>query len=325
MMPAAPAEPGRTAVRPRPTWSGLLLLDKPTGLTSHDVVDKVRRRLRVRSAGHLGTLDPAASGLLVVAIGAATRCAQVWQAGEKTYDAVVRFGVVTSTQDLQGEVLERHEVALEEARVRDAALAFVGEIDQVPPMVSAIKVGGQRLHKLARRGEVIDRAARRITVHAWDWQGFDFPDASFRVRCSGGTYVRTLAHDLGGLLGVGGALKSLRRLRSAPFSLEQALPLRVLDERSAEEVFEAGVPLDIALEVLPAVTLDAAGAEALGYGRRPLVERVAPLSAGPRSVVLRDVAGRALALGELTPDPGGSGLALACPHVVFPWAVREGA
>lgn len=310
---------------PQEAWSGLLRVDKPTGVTSHDVVDHVRRRLGAKNAGHLGTLDPGASGLLVLVLGAATRCAPVWQAGLKTYEATVRFGVVTRTQDLQGEVLEQHAVTIDERQVREAAAAFMGEFEQVPPMVSALKVGGQRLHRLARRGEVVEREPRRVTVHSWEWLGFALPEASFRVVVSGGTYVRTLAHDLGARLGPGGALKSLRRLRSEPFGLEGAIGLHDLDSATPEEVFaRAGVPLAGALRVLPSVSLDAAGAAELGFGRRPTVEPgTAPLRAGPRSVAFFGPAGEALALGELEPDPVKPGAALACPHVVFPWAVGQ--
>ena len=319
---SGPAVPGA----PREAWSGLLRVDKPTGVTSHDVVDHVRRRLRVKNAGHLGTLDPGASGLLVLVLGAATRCAQVWQTGLKTYEATVRFGVVTSTQDLQGEVLEQREVTLDERQVRAAAVLFTGELEQVPPMVSALKVGGQRLHRLARRGEVVEREPRRVTVHSWEWLDFALPEASFRVVVSGGTYVRTLAHDLGARLGPGGALKSLRRLRSEPFGLEGAIGLHDLDSATPEEVFAlAGVPLAEALRVLPFVALDEAGAAELGFGRRPTVEPgTAPMCAGPRSVVFSGPGGEPLALGELEPDPARPGAALACPRVVFPWAVRQG-
>ena len=319
---SAPVVPGD----PREAWSGLLLVDKPPGVTSHDVVDRVRRRLRARGAGHLGTLDPGASGLLVLALGAATRCAQVWQGGLKTYEGTLLLGVVTSTQDLQGEVLERREVALEERQVREAADALTGEIEQVPPMVSALKVGGQRLHRLARRGLVVERQPRRVTVHSWEWLGFALPEASFRVVVSGGTYVRTLAHDLGARLGTGAALKSLRRLRSEPFGLERAIGLRDLDSATPAEVLaRAGVPLAEALRVLPGVMLDEAGAAELGFGRRPAVEPgAAPSGAGPRSVVFRGPDGEPLALGEIAPDPARPGAFFACPHVVFPWAVRQG-
>jgi tRNA pseudouridine55 synthase len=323
---AEPAGNAAAAAAAPDAWAGLLRVDKPAGVTSHDVVDRARRRLRARGAGHLGTLDPGASGLLVLALGAATRCATVWQGGLKTYEATVRFGVVTATQDLQGEVLERREVALTEAQVRAAAAGFTGAIEQVPPMVSALKVGGQRLYRLARRGETVERAPRPVQVHAWEWLAFDLPEATFRVVVSGGTYVRTLAHDLGGRLGAGGALKSLRRLRSEPFGLKGAVTLRDLDTLAPAEVLaRAGVPLAEALRTLPAVTLDAAAAAELGYGRRPAVEPGgAPVGAGPRSVAFYGPLGEALALGGLEPAPDRPDLALACPRVVFPWAVRQG-
>ena len=325
-MTAAPAGNAAAPGAGRETWSGLLLVDKPAGVTSHDVVDRARRRLRARGAGHLGTLDPAASGLLVLALGAATRCATVWQSGAKTYEATVRFGVVTSTQDLQGEVLERREVALTEAEVRAAAAGFVGPIEQVPPMVSALKVDGRRLYRLARRGEVVERRARAVRVHSWEWLDFALPEASFRVVVSGGTYVRTLAHDLGQRLGAGGALRSLRRLRSEPFGLERTVALRDLDLLAPDEVLaRAGVALAEALRVLPAVVLDGAAAEEWGLGRRPVVEAgAAPLGAGPRSVAFFGPGGEPPALGELQPDPAGAGRARACPRVVLPWAVRQG-
>ncbi|HYM81427.1 MAG TPA: tRNA pseudouridine(55) synthase TruB [Candidatus Limnocylindria bacterium] len=306
-------------------FSGLLALDKPAGVTSHDVVAVVRRRLRAPGAGHLGTLDPGASGLLVIALGAATRAIPVWQGGEKTYDATLCFGIVTSTQDVHGEVLERREVRLDEAQIRAATRAFVGDIEQVPPMVSALSVGGQRLHRLARRGIEVERVPRRIRIASWEWQSFALPEARFIVRCTSGTYVRTLAHDLGAALGPGAALKTLRRLRSEPFGLERAVPLRELSLQAAEAVLAHAWTLDDALEVLPAVTLDADAEVRVGFGGRPVVEPgEAPLDGGPRSVVLRDASGRALALGELRALPDVPGQALVCPHVVFPWAVRQG-
>jgi tRNA pseudouridine55 synthase len=306
------------------TFHGLLGIDKPPGVTSHDVVVRVRRRLSSPGAGHLGTLDPDASGLLVVALGAATRAIQVWQGGEKTYEATLRLGVITRSQDLTGEVIEERPVTVNEARIRAASRTLVGDIDQVPPMVSALKVGGQRLHALARRGIEVDRVPRRVHVSAWEWFGFALPEATFRVRCSAGTYVRTLAHDLGLLLGTGAAIRSLRRLRSEPFDLARAVTLRELDERPAEEVLRrAGTPLDLALAMLPGVTLDTAAAAAVGAGGRPSLEAAdAPIAAGSRSVAFRGAAGEVLALGELRADPDRPGRVLACPQVVFPWAVR---
>lgn len=305
-------------------WTGLLPVDKPTGVTSHDVVDRVRRRLRVRAVGHLGTLDPGASGLLVLALGVATRCANVWQGGTKLYEGVARFGIVTDSQDTQGTVLEKREVRITESGVRAAALALTGDLAQVPPMVSALKHQGRRLYQLARRGETVERAPRPVRVDGWEWLGFALPEATFRVRCSGGTYVRTLVHDLGAALGCGAALAGLRRLESAPFTIAQACPWRELDAPDpAALLARHGIELSDALRTLPEVRLDAAGADALGHGRAVAVEPgAAPVGAGERSVVIRDAAGRPLALGGLEPADGDG--VLARPHVVFPWAVREG-
>jgi tRNA pseudouridine55 synthase len=306
-------------------FSGLLAVDKAAGMTSHDVVVQVRRRLKTPGAGHLGTLDPGASGLLLIALGAATRAIPVWQGGAKTYDATLRFGIVTSTQDVHGEVLERRAASPDEAAVREAAHAFVGALSQVPPMVSALRVGGQRLHRLARRGIEVERQPRPVTVFAWEWLSFAGAEASFRVRCSSGTYVRTLAHDLGQALGVGAALKTLRRLRSEPFGLERAVTVRELAERPADDVLANAWTLDEALAILPTVTLDPDDQARIGVGGKPeIAPGEAPVSAGPRSVVLRDSLGRALALGELRPSPENPERVLACPHVVFPWAVRQG-
>jgi tRNA pseudouridine55 synthase len=313
------------AARAPSGWSGLLPVDKPAGVTSHDVVDRVRRRLRVKQAGHLGTLDPGASGLLVLAIGAATRCAVVWQGGTKTYEGVARFGVVTDTQDTHGRVLETREPAVDERAVRAASAALTGDLLQVPPMVSALKHQGRRLYELARRGETVVREPRPVRVDGWEWPSFALPEAGFRVRCSGGTYVRTLVHDLGTNLGCGAALAALRRTRSEPFAVEGACPWRELDDPEPADVLgRFGIGLDRALGVLPAVPLDAAGVDALGHGRTVAVAPGgAPVGAGERSVVFRDADGRALALGELRPGATADE-ALARPHVVFPWAVREG-
>ena len=326
-MNAADAPPRGTEAPATLPWSGLLAVDKSAGMTSHDVVEVVRRRLRAAGAGHLGTLDPGATGLLLLALGAATRCVPVWQGGEKTYEATLRFGVVTSTQDLEGEVLSRRPVDLDEARVRAASAAFVGDLQQVPPMVSALKIGGERLHRIARRGGTVERRPRPVRVSEWRWTAFALPEASFRVRCSGGTYVRTLAHDLGASLECGAALKALRRLRSEPFGLERAVTSGDLDRMAPAAVLaQAGIPLDEALEVLPSITLDEAAIAQVGHGQRPALAPPpgAVLGAGPRSIVAREPGGRVIALGELVPDPAGPGRALFCPRTVFPWAVRQG-
>jgi tRNA pseudouridine55 synthase len=289
-------------------------------MTSHDVVERARRRLGQRAVGHLGTLDPGASGLLVLVLGAATRCALVWQGGRKTYAGTARFGVTTDSQDLDGLVLERSDARPDESQVRAAAEAMLGERDQVPPMVSALKIHGERLHALARRGVTVEREPRRVRVDAWRWESFGRDEATFEVDCSGGTYVRTLVHDLGATLGCGAALAALRRTRSEPFTLLQACAFATLETAEpAQLLAQHGVPLDTALEVLPALSLDSAQAAAIGHGQAPRVQPgTAPLGAGPRSVVLRDTDGRALALGEVRAEGDG---VRARPSVVFPWAV----
>ena len=312
------------------TWSGLLPLDKPRGMTSHDVVERARRRLAgpgrrpgAPAVGHLGTLDPNASGLLVLVLGAATRCALVWQGGRKTYAGTARFGIMTDTQDVDGRVLARSDARPSEAQLRAAAEAMIGELDQVPPMVSALKHGGERLHALARRGVTVEREPRRVRVDAWRWGSITPDEASFEVDCSGGTYVRTLVHDLGTRLGCDAALAALRRTRSEPFTLLQACTLATLEEAEPGLLLaQQGVPLDAALEVLPALELDDTAAAAIGHGQAPRVEPgSAPLEGGPRSVVFRDAGGRALALGALRREGDG---VRARPAVVFPWAVATG-
>lgn len=305
-------------------WSGLLPVDKPAGPTSHDVVARARRRLGVAACGHLGTLDPGATGLLVLALGAATRCASVWQSGDKTYQGTARFGVVTDSQDADGRVLSERAPEFDAGVLAAATSEFLGARLQVPPMVSAVRVGGERLHAMARRGLEVERVPRPIRVDAWEWEGFGLPEMRFTLRCSGGTYVRTLVHDLGARLGCGASLASLRRLRSDPFDVSAAAPWSALNEGDVDAVVgRYGVPLDHALRTLPELRLDADAVEAIGHGRRPRLARAEglPVGAGARSVVLRDAGGRALALAELRADDDGFSV---CPHVVFPWAVRTG-
>jgi tRNA pseudouridine55 synthase len=200
---------------------GILVVDKPAGMTSHDVVAIVRRALGTKRVGHAGTLDPDATGVLVLGVGRATRLMRFVEVGDKEYVAGVIFGVETSSQDASGEIVAQTDAsALTRADVERAAATMVGEIEQVPPMVSAVKVGGERLYKKARRGEEIDREPRRVTVHELDVEAFEpgvRATAALRIRCSRGTYVRTIAHDLGRMLGVGGHVATLRRTRVGAF------------------------------------------------------------------------------------------------------------
>lgn len=222
-----------------PDPEGVLVIDKPAGMTSHDVVARIRRLAGTRRVGHTGTLDPAATGVLVICLGRATRLVTALQAGTKTYAAVARLGTTTTSDDLDGEVLTTTSAAhLAEETVCGALSAFQGDIDQVPPMVSAIRVGGERLHEKARRGEVIDRPARRVRIDSIMLDRFmpgELAEVGFLVACSAGTYVRSIARDLGERLGVGGTLASLRRVANGPFVVEEAVTLDALEEALASD------------------------------------------------------------------------------------------
>jgi tRNA pseudouridine55 synthase len=258
---------------------GVLVLDKPPGLTSHDVVAVVRRALGGRGprknrvkVGHAGTLDPDATGVLVVCIGRATRLVPYLQAGRKTYGARMRLGVTTTTLDAGGEVLKERDAAhIDEPALCEALKAFVGEIEQVPPMVSAVRVGGERLHAKARRGEVVDREARRVMVHDLVLEDFEpgpRGEAGFLVTCSAGTYVRTLAADIGERLGVGAHLVALRRLGSGRFSLEDAVDLEKVTALAAEQrLGEAVLTMADAVAEYPRTVLDAQEVRDLAHGR----------------------------------------------------------
>ena len=242
---------------------GVLVVDKPGGPTSHDIVDRVRRALRTRRVGHTGTLDPFATGVLPVCVGRATRLARFLSGGEKEYVATVRLGFATTTDDRTGEPLG----APVPAEVAPAALAaaldgLVGSFDQVPPAFSAKHVGGRRLYELARRGETVPRAATPVTVHAIRLLAWEADTVEIAVRCSPGTYVRALARDLGERLGTGAHLAALRRTRSGPFDLSQAV--------SGDDLAGAAgrmIPLDGLLLDLPAVTVAAEGRRLVGHGR----------------------------------------------------------
>lgn len=205
------------------TVHGMLIIDKPAGVTSHDVVGQLRRRLNERRVGHAGTLDPDATGVLVVGVGKATRLMRFATASQKTYEAEIVLGVETSTLDAAGEVTARHEMSVTADEVAAAAEGFMGDIEQIPPMVSALKVDGRRLHELAREGIEVERAPRPVTVRRFDVEPTDDP-LVFRavVECSAGTYIRTLAADLGTALGGGAHLRGLRRTASGAFDIEHA-------------------------------------------------------------------------------------------------------
>jgi tRNA pseudouridine55 synthase len=221
---------------------GLLVVDKPPGMTSHDVVDRIRDIFSTKKVGHAGTLDPDATGVLVVGVGRATRFLSYAQEGPKRYRAVGTFGVTTSTQDASGEVLEEAAANIARDDVVLAAKNFTGDIEQIPPMVSAVKVKGQRLYKLARKGEEVEREPRPVTIHELnvvDYTDGERPEATFDIYCSGGTYVRTLIHDIGQTLGCGAHMKTLRRTEAGGFPDTDAIPLADLSIDHLRPISEA--------------------------------------------------------------------------------------
>jgi len=213
---------------PRRALHGVLLLDKPLGLSSNDALQKAKWLLRAEKAGHTGTLDPLATGLLPLCFGAGTKFSQVSLDADKAYTATLKLGEITTTGDGEGEVLERHPVNLSREQIEAACAQLRGEITQVPPMYSALKFEGRPLYEYARAGITIERPSRQVTIHALDILHWQDDELVMAVRCSKGTYVRTLAEDLGRLLGCGARLSALRRTASGPVSVEQAISLDAL-------------------------------------------------------------------------------------------------
>ena len=232
--------------------TGILNLDKPAGWTSHDAVAKLRRILGERRIGHGGTLDPMATGVLPVFVGRATRAVEFLEAADKEYEAGLRLGIVTDTQDTTGQILEERPVSITEEELRSAILGLRGERDQLPPMYSAVKVGGKALYAYARAGKTVERKSRHITIDSSEPLGWVGEEYRFRIVCSKGTYIRTLCHDLGETLGCGGAMSSLCRLRAGPFRLEEAVSLETVLERGEACL----LPLDSLFRDRPALTLD---------------------------------------------------------------------
>jgi tRNA pseudouridine55 synthase len=286
----------RTAVA-----EGVLVVNKEAGWTSHDVVAKVRGLLGGVKVGHAGTLDPAATGVLPMLVGRATRVAEYLLDWDKEYRAVLRLGETTDTQDATGKVLAQADpsVVREEA-LREVVGRFRGPQRQIPPMYSAVKIGGRPLYKAARAGETVERADRPIIVHELDILAVDGRDVTLRVVCSKGTYIRTLCADIGQALGVGGHLAALERRRVGPLSIEQALTVDQVTDRLAIGTLPRHlVPLNQALDCLPAMTVTDEQARLVLHGGAvsPVgIERL-PCSGGPVSIRLIDRDGRLLAIG----------------------------
>jgi tRNA pseudouridine55 synthase len=248
--------------------SGILSVDKPLGVTSFDVVRDVRRGTGVKRVGHAGTLDPMASGVLLVLLGQAVRVSEYLMDLPKSYRATLRLGVSTTTYDAEGEVTAERPVNASEEQLREALAAFEGEIRQVPPAFSAVKVGGERAYKLARKGEAVALRPRRAHVYRIDLISFDPPEAVIEVDCSRGTYVRSLAHDIGETLGCGAHLSGLARTAVGPFTVERAVGEESLRAALADGSWRDLVqPMDCGLLHLPALTLGIEDEKDIRHGR----------------------------------------------------------
>jgi tRNA pseudouridine55 synthase len=277
---------------------GILRVDKPEGPTSHDVVAMTRRALRTRRVGHTGTLDPFASGLLLLCLGPATRLAEYLSALPKSYTATLRLGEATDTDDSTGEVISSADPsAVTREALLEALRSQTGEIEQLPPFFSAKKVGGERMYAAARRGEKPERKPARVTVHGIDLIGFDPPFAEFSVDCSSGTYIRSIARDVGEALGVGAHLTRLRRTRVGVHTVDGAAPVEGLGE---PEVVEAAfVKPAEAVAHLPRTVLDEDAIAALRHGRAAAADPALPAGV---PVAMLDAGGALLAIGERIDD-----------------------
>jgi tRNA pseudouridine55 synthase len=251
--------------------SGILVVDKPVGMTSHDVVDVIRRGTGIRRAGHTGTLDPRASGVLVILIGPAVRLSEFVSASDKRYQAILRLGSTTDTYDADGRFTNHASAPVDvtEAQFEEVLQRFIGEIEQTPPPYSAVKVHGRKAYEMAREGEEVDLAPRKIQVHHLEVLEWAPPEVVIDVHCSSGTYVRSLANDVGNALGCGAYLVGLRRTKSGRFSLRDAVPLRKLQEAfTAGNWYQFLIPAAEALADWPAVELNPDEVEEVKHGHR---------------------------------------------------------
>ena len=247
-----------------PPLAGILNIDKPAGITSHDVIGRVRRAARMRRVGHAGTLDPLATGVLLVCLGRATRLVEYLTGQPKTYEAVIRMGQTTDTYDAEGTITAERPITFTEADLAQALTQFRGDIEQVPPMYSAIKRDGQPLYKLARQGKEVERPSRPVTIYNLDILNWQPPLLSLRITCSKGTYIRSLAHDLGEALGCGGHIVALRRTAVGDFTLDTAVPLNDLKPDNLGNYL---LPMDTAVSHLPRLDLPDLDANRLLMGQ----------------------------------------------------------
>ncbi|HEY5993524.1 MAG TPA: tRNA pseudouridine(55) synthase TruB [Gallionellaceae bacterium] len=247
---------------------GVLLFDKPLHLSSNTALQKVRRLFQAEKAGHTGTLDPLATGLLPICFGEATKFSNVLLDASKAYRAWIRLGQRTTTGDAEGEIIAESPVSADQAQVLDVLRRLTGEIDQLPPMHSALKHQGKPLYEYIRKGETVEREPRRVTIHELALEHFAGNELRVTVHCSKGTYVRTLAEDIGQLLGCGAHLQGLRRLATGPFRLENAYTLEQLESMGPEQRDACLLPLDCMLQDFPRLDLDASQVRRLAQGQR---------------------------------------------------------
>ena len=233
--------------------NGIVIVDKPEGWTSQDVVSKLRGVFQTRRIGHGGTLDPMATGVLPVFVGRATRGVEFFEHAEKTYETVLRLGLTTDTEDITGTVLTRQDAFVTGEMLEKVLQTFRGDIMQVPPMYSALKINGQKLYDLARKGKEVERQPRPVTIHELQLLGMEADGIRLRVRCSKGTYIRTLCKDIGQALGCGGCMASLRRVQAGEYTVEEAVPLQELIHGENPERYLR--PVDSMFRNYPAVTL----------------------------------------------------------------------
>lgn len=306
------------------TTEGFLNLNKPAGMTSHDCVGRVRRLLKLKRVGHGGTLDPAVTGVLPIALGKATRLLQFLQQG-KAYRGTIRFGLITATDDLEGEIIHSQPVPdLSLEKVQAALPHFIGKIEQFPPSYSAVQVGGKRLYDLARQGETVEVAARNVEVFrldVLDWRSGDFPELDLALTCGAGTYIRAIARDLGAMLNAGGTLACLTRTESSGFSIEHSLSFEELEMQLQSGKFSPILPAQV-LRHLGAIVLSPEYTKRWFQGQRlPIAEilenrKIEQDFAIPSSSPLQvyDENDRFLGIGQLVTSDTTSILA---PQIVF--------
>ncbi|NML32247.1 tRNA pseudouridine(55) synthase TruB [Paraburkholderia antibiotica] len=289
---------------PRRALDGVLLLDKPLGLSSNDALIRAKRLYLAKKAGHTGTLDPLATGLLPLCFGEATKFSQDLLEADKTYEATMRLGIRTTTGDAEGEPLEIRTVDCDEAAVQAVLPRFIGEIVQVPPMYSALKRDGKPLYEYARAGQTVEREGRQVTIHALEMIACALPDVTFRVTCSKGTYVRTLAEDIGEALGCGAHLVALRRTGVGALTLEHSVTLDALSDATETERDAWLQPVDALLSTFPQVCLNDDDTRRFLHGQRLKLSTLTITADAAKAARVRVYSAQGQLLGVAKPGEG---------------------